>query len=121
MIPTISEITGAALPEVELDGRSFWPQCQGKPGNPRPWIRQYYYPKFKDAAKPHGQGVNGLEIIWAQNQHFKLYRDGSLYAVADRQETKPLKSGEDVRTDAARRLLQAALDAMPRKAAKLMP
>ena len=118
-LPTIADITGARLPEVELDGRSFWPQCQGQPGNPREWIFQYYYPKFKAAAAEHGQGVNKNEIAWAQDQNFKLYRDGSLFAVGDRHEKNALVAGGDEGADAARRKLQAALDSMPQRAARL--
>lgn len=119
MMPTIAEITGAKLPNVELDGRSFWPQCLGQSGNPREWIFQYYYPKFKDAAKAHGQGVGGLEIAWAQDQFYKLYRDGTLYATSDRHEKSPIEAGTSKEADSARRLLQAALDSKPKKAAKL--
>ncbi|MFP6896470.1 MAG: sulfatase-like hydrolase/transferase [Roseibacillus sp.] len=119
MMATIAEITGAKLPAVELDGRSFWPQCLGNKGNPRKWIFQYYYPKFGTAADAHGQGVNGLEIVWAQNQEYKLYRDGTLYATSDRHEKSPLAPGRDNAVDAARKLLQGALDSMPKKAAKL--
>ena len=120
-MPTIAEVTGATLPNFQLDGRSFWPQCLGKKGNPRQWIFQYYYPKFKPAAEKHGRGRNGLEIVWAQNQKFKLYRDGTLYAVKDRQETSPITPGASSESDDARRLLQSALDSMPQKAAKLRP
>ena len=119
MMPTIAAITGAKLPNVELDGQSFWPQCLGQAGNPREWVFQYYYPKYTLAAKNHGQGVNGLEIIWAQNQHFKLYRDGTLYSTSDRHEETPIKLGGDKETDAVRTLLQGALDSMPSKARKL--
>ena len=119
MLPTIADLTGADLPNVKLDGRSFWPQCQGKKGNPREWIYQYYYPKYKTAAAKHGQGVNKNEIVWAQNQKFKLYRDGTLYTVKDRHENTPLKTGKNARADQARKLLQAAIDSMPQKAAKL--
>ena len=120
-MPTIAEITGARLPEVTLDGRSFWPQCLGKKGNPRKWIFQYYYPKFTPAAKAHGQGTNGLEIVWAQNQQYKLYRDGTLYATRDRHETDPIKHGTDKAADRARSLLQTAINSMPKRAAKLQP
>ena len=119
MMPTIAAITGAKLPNAELDGHSFWPQCLGQTGNPREWVFQYYYPKYTLAAKNHGQGVNGLEIIWAQNQHFKLYRDGTLYSTSDRHEETPIKLGGDKETDAVRTLLQGALDSMPSKARKL--
>lgn len=56
VLPTLADIADAELPNVELDGRSFWPQCQGKAGNPRQYIFQYYYPKYKIAAKEHGGG-----------------------------------------------------------------
>ena len=71
-LPTLADIAGARLPNVPLDVRSFWPM-HGARGNPRKWIFQYYYPKFKPAADAHGQD-NNLEIIWAVNQKFKLYR-----------------------------------------------
>lgn len=120
VMPTLAEISGAKLPSVTLDGRSFWPQSRGDKGNARQWIYQYYYPKFSQAAKKHGQGVNGNEIVWAQNRNFKLYRDGSLYSVSDRSETQIIQRGSG-RTSAeiARKLLQQAIDTMPQKAAKL--
>ncbi len=120
-LPTIADITNAKLPKVKLDGRSFWPQCKGKQGNPRKYIFQYYYPKFKPAAEKHGQGVNGLEIVWAQNQRHKLYRDGTLYALSDRMEENPIKSGVGTTAEIDRKLLQEAIDLMPKKAAKLNP
>ncbi|MCP4175253.1 MAG: sulfatase-like hydrolase/transferase [Fuerstiella sp.] len=121
-LPTLADMTGAVLPDVELDGRSFWPQCAGREGNPRQWIRQYYYPKFGPAAENHGQGVNDREIIWAQNQRYKLYNDNSFFAVADRHETEPIESGtggDDA--EACRQLLRAALDELPSKAVRLDP
>ena len=121
LLPTIADITEVDLPKVKLDGRSFWPQCLGKRGNSREYIFQYYYPKFKPAADKHGQGVNGLEIVWAQNQRHKLYRDGTLYSLNDRQENNPIKQGNQNQVELDRKLLQKALDSMPKKAAKLSP
>ena len=121
VMPTLANISGAALPNVTLDGRSFWPQCREEKGNPRKWIFQYYYPKFTQAAQKHGQGIRGNEIVWAQNQHYKLYRDGSLYATADRHETKVIQPGTgSEKAETSRRILQEALDSMPAKAAKLI-
>ena len=120
VMPTLGQISGATLPDVTLDGRGFWPQCLGRKGNPRPWIFQYYYPKFTKAAEQHGQGINGNEIVWAQNQHYKLYRDGSLYATADRHETQAIQPGTgSAEAEQARRLLQTAIASMPAQAAKL--
>lgn len=122
VLPTLADIGLAALPEVELDGRSFWPQCLGEPGNPRDGIFQYYYPQYKKAAERHGQGVNNLEIVWAQNQHYKLYRDGSLYAVSDRHETSVIPPGAgSEEAEKARQMLQAAIHSMPAQAQKLNP
>jgi arylsulfatase A len=121
-LPTLAEMTGAAVPDVELDGRSFWPQCVRQKGSPPQWIRQYYYPKFGPAAEKHGQSVNGREIVWAQNQRYKLYKDNSFFAVADRYETtsiEPGTGGDDA--ESCRRLLRAALDGLPSKAAMLDP
>jgi arylsulfatase A len=122
VLPTLAEIANAKLPDVTLDGRSVWPQIQGKKGNPREWVFQYHYPKFTPAAEPHGQGVRNLEIIWAQNQFYKLYDDGSFYAVKDHQETNHIKKGrgskEEERT---RKMLQTALDTMPKTSPKLAP
>lgn len=120
VMPTLAEISAADLPNVKLDGRSFWPQCRGKQGNPRKWIYQYYYPKFTAAGELHGQGLNGNEIAWAQNQQFKLYRDGTLYATSDRHEISPITPSDGNRVaEAARKLLQSAIDSMPTTAAKL--
>ncbi len=122
VLPTLAEISGATLPDVELDGRSFWPQCQGEAGNPREWIYQYHYPKYKPAAEPHGQGVRNLEIAWAQNKEFKLYADGTLYAMSDRYEKQPIKKGRESKSGkASRKQLQAVLDSMPSTSPKLAP
>ncbi|MEM7146047.1 MAG: sulfatase-like hydrolase/transferase [Verrucomicrobiota bacterium] len=120
VLPSLAQISGAKLPEVTLDGRSFWPQCLGEEGDPRKWIFQYYYPKFTTAAEKHGQGVNGNEIVWAQTPRYKLYGDGSLYAVADRYEEEVIPEGRGSEAaETARRVLQAAIESMPEKAAKL--
>lgn len=122
VLPTLSELTGARLPEVELDGRSFWPQCLGKEGNPKKLITQYYYPKYKPAGEKHGMGARNREIIWAQNQHFKLYQDGSFYAVADRFEVDPILPGDGTKyAEQTRKMLQKAIDAMPSTGQMLKP
>ncbi len=120
-LPTLAEITGAKLPAVKLDGRSFWPQCRGLKGLPRDTIFQYYYPKFVPAAEKHGQGINNREIVWAQDQLYKLYRDGVFYATSDRYEKNPISKGSGTpEAEKARVKLQASIDSMPQKAAKLL-
>ena len=122
ILPTLAEIAGAELPDVELDGRSIWPQLQGEKGDPREWLYQYHFPKFVPAAVAHGHGVRNLEIIWTQNQFYKLYDDGSFYAVEDHQETKDIRKGKGGKVaERTRKLLQKALDSMPKTSPKLAP
>lgn len=114
VMPTLAEVGKAKLPDVTLDGRSFWPQCVGKAGSPREWIFQYYYPKFKDAAKKHGAGKP--YIIWAQDQHYKLYSHGRFIEVKDRHELKNIPPGSGSSdAELARKKLQGAIDSMPRR------
>jgi len=99
----------------------FWPQCRGLKGLPRDTIFQYYYPKFVPAAEKHGQGINNREIVWAQDQLYKLYRDGVFYATSDRYEKNPISKGSGTpEAEKARVKLQASIDSMPQKAAKLL-
>ena len=110
---TVTEIGGAKLPDATLDGRSFWPQCQGKKGNPRQWIYQYYYPKGEGAAQLFGEGKP--YVIWAQDQNYKLYSHGKFIEVKDRYEkTNILPGTGSEQAEAARRKLQAAIDSMPK-------
>jgi len=114
VMPTLAELGKARLPNVTLDGRSFWSQCLGKRGNPREWIFQYYYPKNKDAAKQHGAGKP--YIIWSQDQNFKLYSHGKFIAVQDRHETMDIPTGSgSPEAEATRKKLQAAINSMPKK------
>ncbi|MEO1855995.1 MAG: sulfatase-like hydrolase/transferase [Rubritalea sp.] len=112
-LPTLADISGASLPDVTLDGHSFWPQCLGKKGSPREWIFQYYYPKFKTAAKKYGAGKP--YIMWAQDQHYKLYSHGKFIEVKDRHEKVDILPGKGTpEAEAARKKLQAAIDSMPK-------
>ena len=112
-MPTLADISGAKLPDVTLDGRSFWPQCRGEPGDPREWVFQYYYPKFKPASEQYGEG--NPYIIWAQDQNYKLYSHGKFIEVQDRHETTNILSGTgSERAETARRKLQGAIDSMPK-------
>jgi hypothetical protein len=60
-------------------------------------------------------------VLTAYGRLSAPHGDGTLYAVKDRHETAPIKSGENQDADLARKLLQGALDSMPEKAAKLRP
>ena len=113
-LPTLVEISGAQLPDVTLDGRSYWPQCQGRKGNPRQWIFQYYYPKFKPAAAQYGGGEP--YIIWAQDQNYKLYSHGKFIEVKDRHEKTNIPPGKgSPPAETARKKLRSAIDSMPEK------
>ena len=67
-------------------------------------------------------GRNNNEIIWAQNQEYKLYTDGTLYAVADRYEKNPIPPNRESNHPAerARRMLREAIDSMPASGQKLL-
>ena len=112
-LPTIADIAGAVLPSVILDGHSFWPQCRGEHGTPRSWIFQYYCAR---QARHHSEWGGG-QFIWTQNRHFKLYSSGEMYATSDRAERARLEPGTNATEDAARAVLQAALDSMPARPA----
>ena len=112
-LPTIADISGAALPDVTLDGRSFWPQCQGEKGNPRDWIFQCWFPKGEHALELYGAGR--LYLIWAQDQRYKLYSHGKFIEIADRLETTNIPPGTgSAEAEAAHRKLRAAIDSMPK-------
>ena len=79
--PTLAQAAGIRLGEDEtIDGRSFFPQLTGRPGNPRSWVLCHYQPYWN---KQPGQ--------FARNQQYKLYRDGRFYDVPnDLYEQQPI-------------------------------
>ena len=110
------------LPTELLDGVSFWPRCLGLAGSPKSSIFQYYFADKDLFASKHGIGIMGREVTWANDSHYKLYRDGTLYDLSDREEVNPIAPGQgEPAAEAARKALQAALDRMPATAAKLDP
>jgi arylsulfatase A len=100
--PTLAGVAGVSLTKDDpTDGRSFLPQLQGQPGNPRDWVLCHYQPYWR---KQPGQ--------FARTQRFKLYRDGRLYDVpSDLKEERDLAGGR--RDIPAHRMLQALLDRCP--------
>ncbi|MBY0508250.1 MAG: sulfatase-like hydrolase/transferase [Bryobacteraceae bacterium] len=94
--PTFAELAGAKLPPATvIDGHSFVPQLQGKPGQPREWIfiqlaRQWY---VRDAK-------------------FKLNQAGELFDMTKAPFEEPLIPAGSMNPAAtsARQRLQAALD-----------
>jgi arylsulfatase A-like enzyme len=113
-VPTLAELCGASLPEdVALDGRSFLPQLRGERGRPREWIYCYYNPRPGNARFP--------ERRFVRDKRWKLYWSGELFDIAnDVLEEKPISPGQGgAEAVAARIKLQAALDSMPARPARI--
>ncbi len=94
--PTFAELAGAKLPpQIVIDGRSFVPQLQGKPGQPREWI-------FIQLARRW----------YVRNAEFKLNQAGELFDMSRAPFEEPLLPTEGLRPAAAkaRQRLQAVLD-----------
>jgi arylsulfatase A len=113
-LPTICQAAGVELPaDPALDGRSFLAQLRGEQGQPREWIYCWYA----------RNGGNEPDFEFAMGQRFKLYRDGTLYDLADDpDEKRPLDAGAlPAEAAAARETLAAALatyrDARPKELA----
>jgi arylsulfatase A len=101
-LPTICAATGVAVPmDLHLDGHSFLPQLRGERGDPRQWIYCWY----------GRDGGPTAELEFAMNQHYKLYRDGTLFDLQkDPGELAPLSTatvGDDAAS--AQKLLSLAL------------
>ena len=95
-LPTLCAAAGAPVPEG-IDGVSFLPQLQGKPGTPREAIYMWYSPR-------QSKDLTVKELAF--DHRHKLYRTGELYDLqADPKEKSPL-TGELP----ARAKLQAVLD-----------
>ena len=103
-LPTTLEAIGATVPEG-LDGRSFLPRLQGRPGKPREWMYCFYCPR-PERMKP---------VRFVRDQRWKLYGDGRFYDVQqDTLEKNVLDEGSlpgDSRK--AYQKLRAALNSMP--------
>ena len=103
-LPTLLAAAGVAPPTGDrpVDGRSFWPQLIGEPGNPRAWVYSWYA----------REGGPKADREFAAGRRFKLYRSGELYDVKkDVLESTPLPAdGADAEARAARGELQKALD-----------
>lgn len=87
IMPTLSELTGAELPDaLKLDGQSFASVIDGNPG-PRESIYCWF---FRDG-RPIIGGPRHRAGEYARDHRYKLYHHGSMYDVlADFYETRPL-------------------------------
>ena len=95
--PTVCELTGAALPEAEIHGRSFAPQLLGKPGSPREWI--------------HIQSEGARQV---RNSDYMLDNKNQLRRVVELWEdpAMPNEGRFPEKEAAARQSLQAVFDAL---------
>lgn len=83
-LPTICAATSTPVPaDLVLDGRSFLPQAQGQPGNPRRWLYTWY--------APNQSGRVDKPIVFARNHHYKLYQDGRFMKLDGRYGESPLE------------------------------
>jgi len=100
--PTLANASGMVSgPTDPVDGVSFLPQLQGKPGTLRQWVLCHYQPYWN---KSPGQ--------FARTQQYKLYRDGRFYHVPeDLREKHSLSVG--TAGDETRQMLQRLLDQCP--------
>lgn len=97
LLPTLCELTGAALPREEIHGRSFAPQLFGKPGHPREWI--------------HIQHQSARQV---RNSDYMLDNKNQLRRVVELWENpaKPDENKFPEREAAARKSLQAVFDSL---------
>lgn len=115
LMPTLIEAGGAELPQgVQIDGDSLLPTLIDGAAWDREALTFWYHPR------PHAEGA--AESRWARGQRFKLYGDGRLFDLdKDPLEGRPLlidtASGP---AQKARIKLQAHLDALPERPARVL-
>jgi arylsulfatase A len=99
-LPTICDAAGIKISKsMTVDGRSFWPQLQGKRGSPREWSYCWYAPRN-----------NQLKFEFAHDGRFKLYRDGPFVEVLSDHEERPLTENLSAEARKARAKLANALE-----------
>jgi arylsulfatase A len=94
--PTFAEVAGAKLPAgVTIDGQSFAPQLQGRPGKPRQWV----YIQLGDRR-------------YVRDARWKLTGDGELLDMKEApfREIPVATPSDDPQAQAARKKLQAVLE-----------
>lgn len=103
MLPTICEAANVSIPKSpKIDGQSFLPQLQGKKGQPRKWIYNWY----------SRSGEAEKASVFARNQRYKLYTNGQFYEVPkDYLEENPLEVNQlQGKAKADYELLKGVLD-----------
>ncbi len=107
-LPTLAEFAGAKPDgSWKLDGQSFAPQLFGKEHpSPREWVFCWYDPRPGWDKEKYGRSVFALD------KHYKLFRDGRLFALNSLFPIETEVTGSDKpRHKKARAKLQAVIDA----------
>ncbi len=102
-LPTLCEAADITVPgELDIDGRSFYPQLVGERGDPREWIYCWYSRNGKDSDAK----------VFARNQRFKLYRNGNFYDIKEDVLEEAALQDNDLsnKTKKIKGMLQNALD-----------
>jgi len=96
IMPTCLQLAGVE-PPTGLDGVSFAPQLEGRPGHPREWIHSLYGEKY-----------------FLRNARWKLRENGELFDMNDAPyEEKLVPPDRDTpESQAARKQLQSAMDSL---------
>jgi arylsulfatase A-like enzyme len=98
-LPTMFEAAGLEFPEdYVVDGRSFYPQLTGEPGNPRDWVFFHFVPNNARSATPRDP------IRFIRDHRWKLYETGQMFDLnSDPEEEFALFAANDVAEQAEAR------------------
>jgi len=110
-LPTCLDAAGQPLPQG-LDGRTFWPQLRGEPGEPREWIYCFSCPR-PERMQPKR---------FVRDKRWKLYGDGRFFDIAaDPREQRTLNDDDlNAAARAVRNKLQNVLASRPAKGQSLL-
>lgn len=92
-LPTLCELSGAALPEEKIHGLSFAPQLLGKPAKPRDWVH-----------------VQNKESRYVRSRHYFYNPKKGLWPVIELGQTKPAADAPP--KEKALELLKAAYEGL---------
>ena len=101
---TFAQSAGVTLGAQDpTDGRSFLPQLNGQPGNPRDWVLCHYEPYW-----------NQIPGQFVRNDQFKLFRDGRFFNVPnDLDEANDLSDSTDENIQRSRQMLESLIKTIP--------
>ncbi len=126
IFPTIMEAAGIQAPaDLNIDGKSFYPQLLGKSGQPREWLYLNFQPKMGAPLwlvnlLSRSYGYRFVPATYAKDTKYKLYDDGRFFAIRqDPFEQRPI-SASDMTDEmgVARDKLLAVIEQMAREQSK---